>query len=97
MWKMAQDIKTLERNLQDATSSSPQRRQNLLSTLDDMEAIMRALRPGSSSHPLLNRHGDEFLRSVQQAKLGLQQEPSNDFFAAQLSGACKNCHKDAAR
>ncbi len=82
--------------LANANEVDTQRQQQVIAQLDALEQLARSIRGKGemTNHLQLDAHMDEFLQSIEDAKLSASNQPPNYYLAGRLSGSCSGCHRD---
>lgn len=84
----------LDNNLKDPASVTEEQRQASISILRKMESLSLKLGTESlsSNHNIISFNIDQFRQNIQDARIGLSQEPPNYYRAGAVSAYCLNCH-----
>jgi len=81
--------------LKNSETVLPYEREEIISTLNDMQGIADKLGAGTveTNHPFIDENIDSFKRDVELALEEVKQEPPSYYKAGRLSGRCLACHR----
>lgn len=84
----------LDNNLNDPVTITEEQRQSSISILRKMESLSLQLGTEtlSSNHDIVSFNIDRFRQNIQDARIGLMQDPPNYYRAGTVSAYCLNCH-----
>jgi hypothetical protein len=84
----------LDNNLNDPASISEEQRLSSIDILRKMENLSFKLGTESlsSNHDIVSFNIDQFRQNIQDARVGLMQDPPNYYQAGMVSAYCLNCH-----
>jgi len=96
MWRLAAQASRLDRLMRDRGESGETLRLEVIELLLEMEKTSAALGQEGwpSNHPRVSRNLGAFREDVARARLDVEAEPPNYFFAGSISGSCVRCHED---
>ncbi len=84
----------LDNNLSNPASITEEQRQSSIDILRKMESLSLNLGTESlsSNHNIISFNIDQFRQNIQDARIGLSQDPPNYYRAGAVSAYCLNCH-----
>jgi hypothetical protein len=95
MNELAFQVQVLDQALLANDDDPASRREEVLTTLRNIERIGVGLRAGEggSNHPYLQDFMSNFVSDVVQAQLAITMSPPRYYLAGRITGGCTNCHK----
>lgn len=95
MHQLAFELQQLDMVLGMGDEAGIETRDQIVSSLDDIERIGNDLQRDviGSSHTFLQLDLQNFLNTVNQARMAAERTPPRYYMAGRVSGACVNCHQ----
>jgi len=95
MGRLSLNLQRINNILEDRLVVSTTDRQQIITALADMEAVVRELgasAPQKTNHLVIDQHLDSFKQDVRSARAAVEKDPPNYYLAGQLAGSCQACH-----